>query len=106
MVQNKAGKYMEPSLDSVSAAAKAKMPSDFRVSITNSADPAAYPISGFTWLLVYQKQSDPVKGKALVEFLNWMLKDGQMFAPDLGYAPLPTEVNTMVQTAVKKIKVQ
>ena len=106
VVQNAAGSYIEPSLDSVSAAAKTKMPSDFRVSITNSTNADAYPISGFTWLLVYGKQTDAQKGKALVDFLSWMLADGQKFAPDLGYAPLPSEVNLMVQKTITKIKVK
>jgi phosphate transport system substrate-binding protein len=104
LVKNKAGKFIEPSVASVSAAAKAKIPSDFRASITNSPDAAAYPISGFTWLLVYQKQSDAQKGKALVDFLNWMLTDGQKFASDLGYAPLPDEVNALVKKSLTKIK--
>lgn len=106
LVQNKAGKFIEPSIDAVSAAAKTKMPADYRVSITNSASPDAYPISGFTWLLVYEKQKDATKGQAIVDFLNWMLKDGQKFASDLGYAPLPAEVNQMVQKTVAKIKVK
>lgn len=105
-VQNKAGKFVEPSIAAVSAAAKTKIPADYRVSITNSPASDAYPISGFTWLLVYEKQKDAVKGKALVEFLNWMLQDGQKFASDLGYAPLPAEVNQMVQKTVAKIKVK
>ncbi len=105
LVQNKAGNFIEASIPAVSAAAKVKMPADYRVSITNSSAPDAYPISGFTWLLVYDKQKDSVKGRALVEFLNWMLQEGQKFASDLGYAPLPAEVNQMVQKTVAKIKV-
>ncbi len=106
LVVNKAGKAIEPSIESVSAAARTKMPSDFRVSITNSPDAEAYPISGFTWLLVYKKQKDAAKGQAIVGFLNWMLADGQKFASDLGYAPLPKEVNALVQNTVKKIEVK
>ncbi|OGR84289.1 MAG: phosphate ABC transporter substrate-binding protein PstS [Elusimicrobia bacterium RIFCSPLOWO2_01_FULL_54_10] len=105
-ILNKAGKFVEPSIESVSAAARAKMPSDFRVSITDSKDPASYPISGFTWLLVYKNQKDAVKGRALVDFLNWMLDEGQKFASDLGYAPLPAEVNAMVKKTVAQIKVK
>ncbi len=105
-VQNKAGKFIEPSISAVSAAAKTKIPADYRVSITNSADAEAYPISGFTWLLVYEKQKNTVKGQALVEFLNWMVADGQTFASDLGYAPLPAEVKAMVQKTIAKIKVK
>lgn len=106
LIENKVGKFIEANLESVSAAAKTKMPSDFRVSITNSAVPESYPISGFTWLLVYEKQEDPRKGKALVEFLNWMVGEGQKYASELGYAPLPEEVKRMVKEKLKKIKVQ
>ncbi len=105
-IQNKAGKFITPSLGSVTAAAQGKIPSDFRVSITNCDAAAGYPISGFTWLLVYEKQKNAVKGKALVGFLHWMLKDGQKLAGDLGYAPLPENVNQMVEKAIMKIKVQ
>jgi phosphate transport system substrate-binding protein len=105
LVQNKVGNFINADLETVSAAARAKMPSDFRVSITNSPVPDSYPISGFTWLLVYQKQKDPAKGKAMVEFLQWMLKEGQKYAPELGYAPLPAEVNQMVEKTIQKIKV-
>ncbi len=53
------------------------MPEDFRVSITNAPGADAYPISGMTWLLVYEKQKDAAKGKKLVQFLKWMMHDGQ-----------------------------
>ena len=105
-LQNKAGKFVECSLASVSAAAaSAKMPHDFRVSITNTPGDTAYPASTFTWLLVYQNPSNKEKGKALVEFLNWMLTDGQKYAQDLGYAPLPAPVVELGKAAIAKIKV-
>lgn len=105
-LQNKAGKFVEASQASVrAAAASVKMPFDFRVSVTNAAGPESYPAATYTWLLVYKGQSDKAKGKALVDFLNWMLKDGQGMADALGYVPLPDNVNAMVVEAVKKIKV-
>lgn len=105
-LQNKAGKFIECSLASVTAAAAtAKMPHDFRVSITNAGGQEAYPASTFTWLLVYQNPPDKTKGKAIVDFLNWMLSDGQKFTQDLGYAPLPQSVIDMEKTAISKIKV-
>jgi phosphate transport system substrate-binding protein len=105
-LQNKAGKFVEASANSVNAAAaSAKMPFDFRVSITNAPADGAYPASTYTWLLVYKNQTDKKKGQALVAFLHWMLKDGQGMAPSLGYVPLPANVNTMVEQAVGKIKV-
>lgn len=104
-LQNKNGKFVEASIASVrAAAASAKMPFDFRVSITNAPGDAAYPASTYTWLLVYKNQSNKDKGQALISFLKWMLKDGQGMAEGLGYVPLPENVNTMVGQAVEKIK--
>ena len=108
-VKNQAGSFIKPSLDSVTAAAAAaatSMPDDFRVSITNPPGAAAYPISGMTWLLVYEKQKDAEKGKKLVEFLKWMMTDGQKYAPDLGYAPLPKEVVAKEQRALSRVTTQ
>ncbi len=68
------------------------MKKDVRVSIVNSAGKKAYPIVGFTYLLVYRTQLDKAKGKALVDFLHWAMHDGQAFAPKLSYAPLPPAV--------------
>jgi phosphate transport system substrate-binding protein len=106
VVQNKAGEFVNPSLESVTAAAAAaasSMPDDFRVSITNADGPAAYPIAGMTWLLVYQKQSDAEKGKKLLGFLNWALTDGQKAAPELHYAPLPDAVAAKAKASLSKI---
>lgn len=106
VVQNKAGQFVTPSLESVTAAAAAAaadMPDDFRVSITDAAGPEAYPIAGMTWLLVYQKQADAEKGKKLVGFLDWALTEGQKAAPELHYAPLPTAVATKARASLAKI---
>jgi phosphate transport system substrate-binding protein len=95
MVRNAAGVFLKPDFESVTdaAAAAAKdMPADFRVSITNAPGKKAYPIASFTWLLIPSKIDDPGKKKAVVDFLRWMLKDGQKDAVSLGYAPLPKEV--------------
>ena len=89
-LKNKDGNFVKPSLEATSAAAAGvQMPDDFRVSITNAAGKDAYPISGFTYLLVYKDAKDAAKGKALVDFLWWALHDGQKLAPPLDYAPLP-----------------
>jgi phosphate transport system substrate-binding protein len=109
MIQNKAGKFIKPSLESVTAAARNEarsMPSDLRVSITDAVGDDSYPISGFTWLLVYQQQRDPKKGKALVDFLRWAMKEGQSYASDLLYAPLPKDVITLCERKIASIKVQ
>jgi phosphate transport system substrate-binding protein len=105
-VKNQAGTLVTPSLDSVTAAAAAlvqSMPEDFRVSITNAPGADAYPISGLTWLLVYEKQKDAAKGAKLVQFLKWMMHDGQKLATDLHYAPLPKEVVAKEEQALLKI---
>ena len=82
------------------------MPADFRVSITNAPGDAVYPISSFTWLLFYEHPSDKQQAKMMVDFLKWALTDGQKFAPELGYAPLPTPVVDLEMKALAKIKVQ
>jgi len=105
-LQNKDGKFAEAEPASIkAAAASAKMPFDFRVSITNAPGAESYPAATYTWLLIYKNQSDKKKGQALVEFLRWMLKDGQGMAESLGYVPLPDNVKTMVEQAIGKIKV-
>jgi phosphate transport system substrate-binding protein len=104
-VQNKEGKYVTPSLESVTAAlATAKIPDDFRFSMVNAPGADTYPIAGATWLLVYQQQKNPEVGKKLVAFLNWMLTDGQKIAPGLHYAPLPESLVKRVQQRVAEIK--
>jgi phosphate transport system substrate-binding protein len=103
-VQNAAGKFITADIDSVSAAAAGvEMPKDFRVSITNASGDTAYPISTFTWLLIYQNNSGQT-GAVLRDFLGWMLDDGQKLAPALGYAPLPEKVKAMVKSAISSIK--
>jgi len=105
-VKNKAGSFVTASIDSVSAAAAGvKIPDDYRVSITDADGKDAYPISSFTYLLVYKKQGDGVKGKALLDFLRWAMKDGQKSAPTLFYAPLPDSVNASVDKTLAQISV-
>lgn len=104
-VQNKSGNFIEPSIDSTSkAAAGVAIPSDFRVSLVNSANAEAYPISGFTWLLIYKNQKDPVRGKALVDFVKWAVHDGQKYASELLYAPLPQDVVAMIDKKLEEVK--
>jgi phosphate transport system substrate-binding protein len=104
-IKNAAGQVIKPSLESVTAAlATAEIPDDFRFSMTNAPGSDAYPISGATWLLVYQEQKDPAKGKKLVEFLKWALSKGQGMAKALGYAPLPESVQQRVLKRIDEIK--
>ena len=104
-VKNSAGKYIKASLESVTAAlGGAQIPDDFRFSMVNAPGAEAYPISGATWLLVYEQQKDAAKGKKLVEFLKWTAGDGQKFAKDLGYAPLPDALQKRVLERLATIK--
>jgi len=104
-VKNAAGNFITPSLDSVTAAlATAKIPDDFRFSMVNAPGDKAYPISGATWLLVYERQKDVAKGKKLVEFLNWALTKGEGMASSLDYASLPESVQQRVLERIKTIK--
>jgi phosphate transport system substrate-binding protein len=108
-LENASGEFMDCTLESVTkaaAGAAATMPSDFRVSITNPPGRGVYPIASFTWLLVYREQENPVKGKALVGFLKWMLREGQPYAGPLGYAPLPPEIITLEEAAIEQIVIQ
>ena len=108
-VQNANGKFVKASIDSVTAAAAEaakQMPADYRVSITNAPGDAVYPISSFTWLLLYQDPKDKAQGKAMVDFMKWALIDGQKFAADLGYAPIPKNVVDMEMKTLATIKTQ
>jgi len=105
VVQNAAGNFVKASLDSTTAAAaSAKMPPDFRVSITNAPGAEAYPIASFTWLLIPAQFTDANKGKIMVDFLNWMLDQGQGMVQSLNYAPLPKEVVEKERAVIKTIK--
>jgi len=103
-MKNAAGHPIEASLDSVTEAmATAKIPDDFRFSMVNAPGGKAYPIAGATWLLVYEHQKDPAKGKKLVEFLNWALTTGEGMAPALDYVPLPDDLKRRVIDRIKTI---
>jgi phosphate transport system substrate-binding protein len=108
-VQNMSGKFVKASIDSVTAAAAAaakQMPADFRVSITNAPGDAVYPISSFTWILLYQDPKDKAQAKVMVDFMKWALTDGQKFAGDMGYAPIPKNVVDLEMKTLATIKVQ
>jgi len=105
-VRNAAGAFVKASLDSITAAAASMkaMPADFRVSITNAPGKDAYPISSFTWLLVPAEWKDKTKQKVMVDFLNWMLEQGQTMTAQLYYAPLPDGVKQKEREAIATIK--
>jgi phosphate transport system substrate-binding protein len=105
-LRNKAGSFVEPKLESVTAAAAGaakNMPADLRVSITNADGKDSYPICGFTWLLVYKHMRDKSKGAALVKFLRWAMTDGQSYAKGLLYAPLPKQVVSLCEAKIRQV---
>jgi phosphate transport system substrate-binding protein len=104
-VRNPAGNFVKASLESTTAAASSveKMPADFRISITNASGKAAYPISSFTYLLVPVQWQDAQKRQAIVNFLTWMLNNGQSMTEQLDYAPLPKSVVEMERAKLRDI---
>ncbi len=108
-VQNSEGQFVKASGETATAAAAgaaANMPADFRVSITNPPGSNAYPIASFTWMLFYENPADRAQARAMVDFMKWALTDGQRFAAELGYAPLPSNVVEMELKALERIKLQ
>jgi phosphate transport system substrate-binding protein len=102
-LRNKAGNFVEAGFDAVSAAAAGSlktMPADLRVSITNADGKNSYPISGFTWLLIYKTMKNPEKAEAIGKFLRWAMNEGQSYAKDLYYAPLPAEVRKLCEKKI------
>ncbi len=107
-LKNKAGNFVKPSLESVSKAANIDLPDDMRVSLTNTGASYGYPISGFTWILVYQNLEDgklsEEKAKELVNLLKWMLTEGQKYCEPLHYAPLSETAKKKALAILKKVK--
>jgi phosphate transport system substrate-binding protein len=107
-VQNSSGNYILPSIESVSAAAKGTIPDDTRVMLTNSDDPGSYPISGFTWIILYSEQSYNNRSKeqalATVEFLDWLVGDeAQKEAEKVHYSPLPDATAELAKGILRKV---
>ena len=109
-VQNAAGNFITPSIEAITAAAEgvaARLPAntDYRISIVNSPGANSYPISSFTWLLVYEQQSDSVKGRKLVDFMRWALTEGEKQAAALDYAPLPAAIASRLVQRLDSIRI-
>src|SRR5581483_2176515 len=103
-MKNKGGKFVEPGLDATTAAATGiPLTDDMKVLITDSDNPNAYPIAGFSWVLVYTNQPDPAKGRALAAYLWWSIHDGQAFARDLLYGPLSADVVKKAEAEIKAL---
>jgi phosphate transport system substrate-binding protein len=103
-VKNKAGKYIEPTLDATTAAAQGTTIKDDLTFFLGWADgDKAYPIAAQTWIIAYTKQADPAKAEALRGFLTYHLTDAQKTAPDIDYAPLPADLQAKALANISKI---
>jgi phosphate transport system substrate-binding protein len=105
-VKNASGNFVVPSIESVTAAAAASAantPEDLRVSITNAPGAQSYPISSYTYMLVYKDQKDAAKGKAIVDFLWWGIHDGEAFTKPLQYAPLPDDIVKRAEAKINAV---
>jgi phosphate transport system substrate-binding protein len=106
-LKNSSGNYIVPTMASASKAAEGiALPDDMKIMITNSPNAQAYPIVGFTWLLVYQNQTDKTKGQELANVLWWAIHDGQQYANALNYPTLPASAVTIAEKEILSIKYQ
>ena len=106
LIKNSAGTFIEPNPDTVTSAAAgmlANAPADLRMQLTNSTGADAYPIAGMVYVLVYKEQKDAAKAKELVDFLWWTTHEGQTFAKDLHYSPLPADLVKKVEDKLKMV---
>ena len=109
MVKNKTGRFIDPSLDSVTAAAAASaqsIPPDLRFSIVDAPGDASYPISTATWLLAYKNETDQAKAIALTRMLWWATHEGQRFNKDLAYATVPDAITAQSEQFIRQISVE
>jgi phosphate transport system substrate-binding protein len=100
---NSSGNPIEASLEATSLASDAPIPDDMKLVITDSENPDAWPISGFTWVLAYVEQEDTAKGQTLAHFLWWAIHDGQQFAAELDYAPLGGEAVAAAEAQIRRL---
>ncbi len=107
-LRNKAGNFVEPSLASTTAAVAASaaaLAKDVRTPIANASAPDAYPISGLTFLIVYQDSKDRARAKTLADFIDWAIHDGQSMAEALDYARLPEAVVKVNEVTLRSLTV-
>ncbi len=103
-LENKAGQYVEPTLEAgAKALAAIRLSEDLQGRVADPDGTDAYPIVTYSWLLAYKQYDDPAKAKALREVVQWGVTEGQKFGPDLGYVPLPAEIVQKVATAVNQV---
>lgn len=108
-VQNKTGKFIEPSPAATTAALASlskELQKDVRVSVTDAPGEGSYPIAGLTYLILYQSQENTTKGKTLLEFLRWAMTDGQKYATALFYSPLPAELIKLNETKITSVSIK
>jgi phosphate transport system substrate-binding protein len=108
LIRNAAGTFVAPTIESITAAAAGvadtlSATTDYRISIVDAPGANAYPISSFTWILAYQRQPDAEKGRKLVDFLKWAVTEGQQYAADLHYAPLPPKMVAGIQQRLDQV---
>lgn len=106
-LENQAGNYIAPSSESASQAlSAATLPENLRAFVTDPEGEDSYPIVTYTWILAYENYDDPEKLNAFKEVINWSLTEGQAYAEELGYIPLPENVVTQVENALGTIQAQ
>ncbi len=110
LIENKKGDFVQASSSSVSAAAegikKETVEKNFKISVTDSARKGAYPISSFTWMLIFEKMPKE-KGTEIVQFAKWALGDeAQKTIGSINFSPVPKEIRTEALQALNKIKIQ
>jgi len=100
LIKNKKGNFVRPDIESISKAADVKIPEHLKVSITDTENPEGYPISSFTWILVYKDLSylkDKKKAQELYKLFYWMTHEGQHYTKELDYAPIPQSVVKIIE---------
>ncbi len=106
MVQNKAGKYLYPSIETVAAAAATKPNvSATNFSIVDAAGASSYPISGYSWVMMYKKPANPSRAKLVRDVLRWLVTDGQTVAKSVDYVPLPKNVQHQALSIIAEMQV-
>ncbi|MEM8722556.1 MAG: phosphate ABC transporter substrate-binding protein PstS [Cyanobacteria bacterium P01_G01_bin.39] len=106
-LENKSGQYIAPSSESASnALGAATLPENLRAFVTDPEGEESYPIVTYTWILAYENYDDPSKLNAFKDVVNWSLTEGQNYAEELGYIPLPENVVEKVQAELETIQAQ
>jgi phosphate transport system substrate-binding protein len=104
-VKNAAGKFIEPTTDSASAAGDGiEVQNNLIFSALDSKNDSAYPITYQSWVIVYAKPGDKVKGTALKSYVKFLVTDGQKLLPALDFAPLPKSLQDKAIAQLDKIQ--